>query len=95
MTLAPVLRVLLPSARMTSPVEENLALLRRMSPFWEPRMAVPVIQWLKDQQVRRAFFLCRWPILARGHLHAGVAPRRRNASREEKVAVPMRMECRF
>lgn len=33
------------------PVEENLALVRRMAPFWEPHMAVPVIQWLKSQKL--------------------------------------------
>ncbi|CDJ64028.1 proteasome PCI domain-containing protein, putative [Eimeria necatrix] len=33
------------------PAEENLALVRRMSLFWEPHMAVPVIQWLRSQQL--------------------------------------------
>ena len=37
------------------PTEENLALVRRMSFFWEPHMAVPVIQWLRSQQVGGAF----------------------------------------
>ncbi|KAL8428123.1 hypothetical protein Efla_005826 [Eimeria flavescens] len=32
-------------------VEENLALVRRMASFWEPRMAVPVIQWLRSQKL--------------------------------------------
>ncbi|KAL8275230.1 hypothetical protein Esti_000814 [Eimeria stiedai] len=32
-------------------VQENLTLVRRMAPFWEPHMAVPVIQWLKSQKL--------------------------------------------
>lgn len=28
-----------------------MALVRRMSPFWEPHMAVPVIQWLRSQKL--------------------------------------------